>query len=130
MGERRSRAMLVAVNRDLRALPSVKDSALAELARSLARRVDDGELRAVGELRRTLVELERMARPKPQSRSQIVNPADAAAGQEDASDVLDAIAADRASRRDDLAPRRARRAGAADHDGAGADARSAGDGGA
>lgn len=60
---RRSQTLLRAVNRDLRGMGSALDrSALAELARQLARRVDDGDERATAQLRSTLGDLYRLSR--------------------------------------------------------------------
>ncbi|MES2209454.1 MAG: hypothetical protein V4515_04625 [Chloroflexota bacterium] len=63
-------AMLRAVNRDLRAMPAdVSGSALAELARQLARRFDQGDDRATAQLRAVLGDLQRLTRgstaPRP-----------------------------------------------------------------
>lgn len=115
--------MLRAVNRDLRALAvEVQTSALAELARTLAREFDAGDRKVVGELRRTLAELTRPARRAVPSAAP---PAEEVAERDD----LDEIKAERAVRRDELARRRSRRAGAAVHDGAEPRPAAGGDGG-
>lgn len=120
--------MIRAVNRDLAGLPpAARTSALAELARTLAREFDDGDRKIIGELRRTLAELLRPPRVKPPSGP---TPADGSPGEEVAErDDLDAIKAERAVRRDELARRRSRRAGAAVHDGAEPRSAAGGDGG-
>lgn len=107
--------MLRAVNRDLKAMPAaVESSALAELARELAREFDGGNRKINGDLRRALVELARAARSASKSKPASAVPAEEVAEHDD----IDAIKAERAVRRDEFARRRARRAGAAVHDGA------------
>lgn len=112
--------MLRAVNRDLKAMPAaVESSALAELARELAREFDGGNRKINGDLRRALVELARAARSASKSKPASAVPAAAVPAEEVAEhDDIDAIKAERAVRRDEFARRRARRAGAAVHDGA------------
>lgn len=92
------RNVLVAVNKELRgALTGVADTALAEVARQLAREFDAGDRPAATQLTRVLVELRKLATT-------------AGAG---------VPVPEEADRVDDLhARRRARLAGAADLDGA------------
>jgi hypothetical protein len=100
--------MLRAVNRDLRGYPAdLAGSALAELARSLARTYDDGDDRAAAQLRGTLRDLRaehRAARATPPAPTSAAgdpesDPEPAERGAADAA-RLDEIKANRAIRRD------------------------------
>ena len=67
---RRRQNMIRAVNAELRTFPdAVQRTATAELARQLARELDAGDRAAAGELRRTLAELRKLARPPATSTS-------------------------------------------------------------
>lgn len=126
--KRGRQAMLRAVNRDLRALPGdLATTALAELARQLARRFDDGDTAATAQLRGVLSDLRREARtltPAPAARpAGAAETTPAAAGDHEpaggagAGSTLDAIRSQRAVRRGGRRPDRT--PAAADMDGPG-----------
>lgn len=88
------RNVLVAVNKELRgALAGVADTALAEVARQLAREFDAGDRPASTQLTRVLVEL----------RKQVATPAAGTATPEQEVDALDDLAARRRARLADAA---------------------------
>lgn len=131
MGEDKpgKQTMLRAVNRAKRALPKeLQLDPLVELACELARAFDAGDRRVAAELRRTIAEVRRLGQPAPASRGRGKTAEPEPAEEVAEHDDLDDIAAKRDARRDELSRRRARRAGAADHDGAGARSAAGGDG--
>lgn len=88
--------MITAVNRELRSLPSVAaESAVAELARVLAREIDAGDMASASRLVRVLAELRKLAAPPkgaPVEAPQVEEP-----------DELDELARARADRLADAA---------------------------
>lgn len=100
----------------------------ALMARLLAAKIDEGDWSVDAKLRRTLAELRRLAKPATDPAPQAPE-AEPDLEEAPPRDFLDDRASQRAARRDELAALRARRAGASDPDRAGAEPRSAGDGG-
>lgn len=127
--KRGRQAMLRAVNRDLRAMPAgMADSALAELARQLARRFDQGDDKATAQLRGVLGDLHRLSRAAAAPPGPPAPPAEGSAGAETGAEPAEGgasganplakISQNRAVRRSQMARRGADRApGAPDMDG-------------